>query len=224
MRIQKFLSNQNVLSRREAERYLANGWITVNGEVVTTPGTRIDPDTDVVKILDRAETQEPEPITIAVHKPRGVVSNLPEPGQKQITDLLPPEYQNLHTIGRLDRDSEGLILLTSDGVLAKSLLGTGHVREYWVKVDKPVSQGALVALENGVHIDNRITLPTQVELVSPATFIIRMREGRNRQIRRMAEAVNLRVTRLQRTQYGPIALGDLKSGQFRVVLKEEWGL
>lgn len=217
MRIQKYLSQQNILSRRKAEEYLKKGWITVNGVVVTELGTMVDPEKDHVALVPEALKTRNSNITIAFHKPVGIVSNCPEPGQKQITDLLPKELQHLHTIGRLDKDSEGLILLTNDGVLAKKLLSTEHVREYSVRVDKPITQDQVERLEKGIRMSGSYTLPCEIEILAPLHFIIRLREGKNRQIRRMAEAVGLRVIYLKRFSYGDIKLGDLKKGEYRVI-------
>lgn len=168
-----------------------------------------------------AERHRQQTITIVFHKPVGIVSNCPEPGQKQITDLLPKQFSNLHTVGRLDRDSEGLILLTNDGVLAKKLLSHEHIREYSVRVDKPITDEMLDRLQNGVKVLGEYTLPCEVDVLTPLHFIIRLREGKNRQIRRMAEAVGLRVLYLKRFSYGDIKLGDLKKGEYRLVSLEE---
>ncbi len=221
MRIQKYLSLKNILSRRKAEEYLQKGWIKVNGQVVTELGTKINPDYDRVTLVDEAKREQRLAVTLVFNKPVGIVSNCPEPGQQQITDLLPPHFSDLHTIGRLDRDSEGLILLTNDGVLAKGLLSHEHNREYSVRVDKPVTPEMVQRLEMGVMVEGRMTLPTTVTLLTPQTFLIRLNEGRNRQIRRMAEDLGLCVQHLKRFRYGPILLGDLKRGEFRELTDQE---
>jgi len=221
MRIQKYLSLKNILSRRKAEEYLQKGWIKVNGEVVTELGTKIDPDRDIITLVDEARVHQKNTVTIVFYKPVGIVSNCPEPGQQQITDLLPKQFAELHTIGRLDKDSEGLILLTDDGVLAKNLLSHEHVREYSVRVDKPVTQDMIERLESGVMVDGRWTLPTTITMLTPLTFIIRLNEGRNRQIRRMAEDVGLCVLHLKRFRFGPIVLGDLNKGECRLLTPQE---
>ena len=221
MRIQKYLSSQNILSRRKAEEYLQKGWIKVNGEVVTQLGTQIDPEKDVVTFTQDADSDQQKNVTIVFHKPVGVVSNCPEPGQTQITDLLPSKYAHLHTIGRLDRDSEGLILLTDDGVFAKKMLNQDHSRRYWVQVNNPISEESVRHLEEGMMILGKMTLPTTVTVQTPTSFVIELHEGRNRQIRRMVEKIGLRVQKLKRFSYGPVELRQLERGQFRFLTANE---
>ena len=184
-------------------------------------GTQLDPDKDIITFTEDANKHKTTFITLLFHKPIGIVSNCPEPGQKQITDLLPKEYATLNTIGRLDKDSEGLILLTNDGVLAKKLLNHEHPREYSVRVNNPVTDEMIHRLETGVMILGRTTNPASITMLTDYTFTMRVNEGRNRQIRRMAEEVGLKVIRLKRFRYGPITLGDLKKGEYRLLTDEE---
>ena len=217
VRIQKYLSQQGVLSRRQAEAYLQKGWISVNGEVVTELGTKIDPKVDVVTLHDDAQKAREDMCTIAFHKPRGVVTNCPQEGETEIRDLLPQSYQHLHAIGRLDKDSEGLILMTSDGVFAKQCLDPkkGHEREYEVWVSKLFSDSMKEEMETGLYILGKQTLPTQIQIVGSRRFLMVMREGKNRQIRRMVQQVGNGVVRLKRIRFGSVLLGGLASGSFR---------
>jgi len=214
LRIQKYLSELNICSRREAERWLLEGRIRINGEVVTQLGTMIDPDRDQLSI-DAPEKAAPIRRYIAFHKPAGIVSNLPTAGERDIRSLLPKEYASVSTIGRLDKDSEGVILLTDDGVFAKQALNSQHEREYVVTVSGHFSGGMAERLEEGVQIFGEKTRRTKIEILDSNRFIIHMNEGKNRQIRRMITKVGLSVIRLIRTKYGPIRLGHLEPGRYR---------
>jgi len=136
MRIQKYMSQKGILSRRKTEEYLLKGWIKVNGEVVTELGRKIDPEKDTVELSDQVERIKQGYTYIKIHKPRGILTNLASDDEREVIDLLPDEYYNLHSVGRLDKDSEGLILFTDDGIFAKQFLNTDHPheREYVVKV------------------------------------------------------------------------------------------
>ena len=219
-RLQKYLASQNLASRRVAETYIQAGYVWVNGECVTQLGTQVDPD------FDQIELKLPKPIittTIAFNKPRGIMSNCVQPGEKEILDLLPRAYQNLHTIGRLDKDSEGLILLTDDGVLAKHILATEHphTREYLVWVNDPLTEEMQEQLESGILLFGTATKKLQIKCYTDTYFKMTLKEGKNRQIRRMLLQVGLIVLRLKRISFGPISLEALPKGEFRCLSQEE---
>lgn len=214
IRIQKYLSERNICSRREAERWLVAGRIRINGNVVTELGTLIDPAKDQVSI-DAAPTEHAQYRYIAFHKPVGIVSNLPGDSEQQITDLLPPSHSHLNTIGRLDKDSEGLILLTDDGVFAKHALASRHDREYVVTVSGEFTLGMARRIEEGVMLFGQKTRKSRIEILDPHRFLIRMNEGKNRQIRRMVTKLGLSVIRLIRVRYGAIRLGHIEPGRYR---------
>jgi len=206
---------QNICSRREAERWLSAGRIRVNGEIVDVMGTTIDPDLDRVTIDGPKEGLATTYHYIAFNKPFGIVSNLPVGNEQEIRDFLPPSLSGLSTIGRLDKDSEGLILLTDDGVFAKLALGQTHEREYEVIVDGEFNQGMARRLEEGMIILGEYTLPVRIKHLGPDHFLMKMREGKNRQIRRMVAKVGLNVLKLVRRRYGTIVLDDIPPGKFR---------
>lgn len=216
LRIQKYLSQQNLLSRRKAEEYIQNGWISVNGVVVTTMGLQIDPETDKITLNPAIEKIQKQYLTIAFNKPRGVFTNCPVDGAQEIIDLLPPKYKHLHSIGRLDKDSEGLILLTDNGVFAKKILNAKvpHEREYEVWIDRELTQQMQDACERGVNINGYLTQPCKIAKLRFRQFVITLKEGKNRQIRRMLWALGARVTNLKRVRFGPISLGELGLGEF----------
>ncbi|MFC1771106.1 pseudouridine synthase [Candidatus Margulisiibacteriota bacterium] len=219
IRIQKYLSEQGLLSRRKAEEYLKKGWIKINGKVVTELGTKIDPQKDKIELDDNIEKIRKSYIYLAFNKPRGVVTNCPKEGEKEIKDLLPKKYQHLSAIGRLDKDSEGLILLTDDGIFAKSILNAKepHQREYLVWINKELTEDMKKQLENGVYFLGKKTLPATIEIISPRHFKMTLVEGRNRQIRRMLKTVNAKVVKLMRIKFGKFVLSDLHKGDFEII-------
>ncbi len=220
VRIQKYFSNQNILSRRKTEEYIQKGWILLNGEVVTDLGTKMNPAIDKVEISPLAE--KVEYTYLLFNKPWGVFTNCPDEGCEQITDLLPKQYRHLSSVGRLDRDSEGLILMTDDGIVANHFLNAGieHEREYEVTIDTILTQGMIDKLESGIRMMDTITKPAKVKVASSKQrFTITLSEGKNRQIRRMLRKVGANVIKLTRISFAGLKLGDLRSGDFRLINK-----
>ena len=219
VRIQKYLSQQNLLSRRKAEEYLQKGWIKVNGQVVSELGLKIDPEQDSIELAPEIQNIKQNYTTIAFHKPRGILTNQASPGEKEIRDFLPQELKHLNSIGRLDKDSEGLILLTDDGVFAKSILNTKqpHEREYLVTIDIVLTKDMQLKLENGVVILKTRTKSCQITRVSQKTFKIILTEGKNRQIRRMVNVVGANVLQLKRIRFGDIRLSAIQPGKYKVL-------
>lgn len=219
IRIQKYLSEKGLCSRRKAEQYIQKGWVTVNGETVRVLGTTIDPDKDTVALSDKVQKEKDNQQYIALYKPRGIVTNLPQGREKEIRDIIPSEYQALSAIGRLDKESEGLILLTDDGVFTKKLLqgDPPHERTYHVTIDMPLNMGIISQFEKGMALFGGMTKPIKVDRVGDLKYSLTMIEGKNRQIRRMMQKVGRTVLELKRFQYGPYNLSDLKLklGQFR---------
>lgn len=207
MRIQKYLSQQKICSRREAEELIKNGLIRVNGYIAKI-GASIDPEKDRVEIIN----QTAKKITVAFYKPRGVVSD-----QKTINRQL------LNTVGRLDKESEGLILLSNDGAVTAAVTSDQHIieKEYEITVQERLTPSKVKRLAFGVTLDDGPTLPATTKLVNNYNFIIILKEGRNHQIRRMAAALNLTVTKIKRVRIGNIKIGKLKVGEHRVLSQEE---
>lgn len=217
MRIQKYLSQQGILSRREAERYLLKGWIKVNGQVVTALGTQIDPDRDEVTLTTALVQEKASKSYWALYKPRGIVTTVPQAGEKAIKDILPARFSQLYPVGRLDKDSEGLILLTDDGVFAKTCLQSQepHERVYEVWVDRPMTDGMCEKIESGLMLFGERCKPCKVVLRRERVLTMTLWEGKNRQIRRMIQKVGARVTRLKRIRFGTVGLGTLRPGEVR---------
>jgi pseudouridine synthase len=218
MRIQKYLSERKILSRREAERYMLGGKIKVNGETVKDLGRQIDPETDKVEVAGQTK----EKTTILFYKPRGISSSKIASEGENVFDLL-PQYKHLNAIGRLDKESEGLILLSNDGTLTNIITGTEHLveKEYRVEVREKVAQTQMNALSQGMMLTDGPTLPTTAKKVNDHAYTIVLKEGRNHQIRRMSDRVRLTITKLTRTRIGNLTTEGLSQGDFRVVTPEE---
>lgn len=222
-RLQKILAKAGLASRRKAEELIAQGRVSVDGEIITEPGVKADPYLQRI-CLDGTPLKRQEALEYwIVHKPRGVVSTVKDPqGRKLVVELLPPEAGRVYPVGRLDRDSEGLVLLTNDGELTNRLMHPRYevskTYKVWVQ-GLPTSQ-SLERLRQGVDIgDERPTAPARVHMKagnphrSKMTFMLS--EGRKREIRRMCEAVGHPVTRLLRIALGPLKLGELPLGAAR---------
>jgi 23S rRNA pseudouridine2605 synthase len=216
LRLARYLAHSGAASRRAAERLIAAGRVTVGGEVVRDPARDVDESSAVA--LD-GESLAPEPREVyALNKPPGVVSTAKDThGRRTVVEFVPSE-RRLYPVGRLDADTTGLILLTNDGDLANMLTHPSFEVEktYRVTVEPtPVSEAALRELREGVGLDDGRTAPAKVRQLDPGVLEIKVREGRKRQVRRMAEAVGHRVTALERTAFGPLRLEKLPEGEFR---------
>ena len=227
MRLQKYLSAQGVCSRRKGEELIAQGRVTVNGQVVATPGSTVDDETDQVRVDGKPVGSREENLYIALHKPVNVESTCRRRGPKGPSIVL--DYINLdervYPVGRLDKDSEGLILLTNDGRIHHALSHPSfqHEKEYVVTVERPITDAELRKMAGGMELAEFRTRPCQVKRVSEKTFRIVLKEGKNRQIRKMAEAVGHRVLTLKRVRISHIRLGDLKPGAWRHLSAAEVG-
>lgn len=232
-RINKWLGQSGVCSRREADALIADGLVSIDGEVVTDAGRKIEAG-QTLTLSDRAETALAAGVTIVMHKPVGYVSGQPEPGKIPAVRLLiganrigdgavPRKDDSLPPIGRLDEDSRGLLLLSSDGVVAKAVIGPESKldKEYLVEVRGPVTERKLTMLRHGLELDGRKLKPARVTQLEPQRLLFVLTEGRNRQIRRMCDLVDLRVTDLLRIRIGPIKLDGVPEGRWRILTAEE---
>lgn len=230
LRLQKFLSQAGIASRRYAEEMIAAGRVLVNGKVPEA-GTRIDPDKDVVEVDGKnvAKTLATDDrFTVMVHKPPGYVSTRYDPQKRPtVLSLLPGNSRYLYPVGRLDYDSEGLLLLSNDGELANRLIHprNGVHRTYRALVDRSLEPEALADLTRGPALGDGPTKPVRVEFCGlfddGPWYEVVIAEGRKRQVRRMFAAVGANVLRLIRTAMGPLVLGDLARGAHRPLTSEE---
>ncbi len=227
-RLQKILSGAGVASRREAEGIIAAGRVAVNGTVVTELGSKADPDKDRITLDGKPVRPKTEKIYILLYKPSGYMTTLKDPeGRPVVTDLLKGIGERVYPVGRLDYNTEGLLLLTNDGDWANRLMHPRHEveKEYLVKVRGRVSPEQVRRLASGVELDDGKTAPARVQVVHESErnsrLSITIHEGRYRQVRRMCEAVSLAVASLKRVRYGFLDLGDMRPGEFRRLTTEE---
>jgi len=222
IRLQKFLSNAGVCSRRKGEALIEAGRVAVNGDIVMTPGTRVDPEKDRVTVDGKpVETGKP-PLYIALNKPKGVISSCRQSGRRVVLDLVPVSAR-LFPVGRLDKDSTGLLILTNDGELHHRLLHPSfdHEKEYEVVTRTPVEDDALFQMAAGIPLKEGRTRPARIRRISENAFRIVLKEGKKRQIRRMVEALGNRVKALKRIRFAGIDLGKLPEGKWRYLTAQE---
>lgn len=228
MRLQKYLALSGVASRRASEKMIADGRVTVNGLVVTEMGVQVDETADQITVDGAPIHLEEEKHYLAYYKPVGEVTTASDPeGRATVMDKFRDYPVRLYPVGRLDFDSEGLLLLTNDGDMMNSLLHPSHEvdKTYLAKVSNRVEEDAIRRLRAGVQLDGRLTSPANVRVVRYESFatvlLVTIHEGRYRQVRRMFEAVGHQVVQLKRVGFGPIMLGDLPRGQWRQLTPNE---
>ncbi|HRR25192.1 MAG TPA: pseudouridine synthase [Acidobacteriota bacterium] len=217
-RLQKIIACAGLTSRRKAEELIAAGRVTVNGSVVTQLGAKADAERDHIKVDGNLLQAEPK-VYYALNKPQGVLSTTSDPlGRPVVLDFV-PRSERLFPVGRLDFQSEGLVLLTNDGKLARAVMEAGRLSKvYRVKVQGRPSEEVLVRLQRGIRLRGEQLAAERIVRLKSAdnTWLeVILRQGRNRQIRRMFEAVGHPVMRLRRVAVGPVQLGDLKPGRWR---------
>ena len=228
IRLQKHIAQCGAASRRKAEEMIAEGRVAVNGHPASL-GQSVLPGKDIVTIDGQRLGAKPDKLVyLMLHKPRGVTTTMEDPhAQRCVAELVAGRPERLFPVGRLDRDSEGLLLMTNDGALANALTHPSrHIAKvYRVTLKGAVTTAQLAALATGVLLDGKPTLPVDVrEVLAEAGRTVlefTLREGRNRQIRRMCEALGMEVARLKRTAVGPLKLGMLPVGQWRELTAEE---
>ena len=230
MRINKYLASCGIASRRNSEQYVLEGRVKVNGKVVTALSTEIREDKDVVTLDGKVVSLPKKHIYLMMNKPKGLICSVSDDRErKTIIDLLPEEFKNkrVFPIGRLDYDSEGLLLLTTDGDLANRLMHpSGDVNKTYVcKVEGQVLEADIAKLRKGVELDGSLTKKAKIKLLEfdgkLSRYEITISEGRNRQIRRMFETINKEVVFLRRVAIGDLRLGGLYRGETRELKPEE---
>lgn len=221
-RLQKVLARIGIGSRRTCEELIASGRVSVNGERAVL-GRRVRPEVDVVAIDGVVTGVRPGLVHLLLNKPTGVVTTADDPQGRRTVVSLVPDDPRVFPVGRLDLDTEGLLLLTNDGDLAHRLThpSFGVEKEYVAHVDGEPSRASLRRLREGIDLDDGPTAPAKVALVGPGILRLTIHEGRNRQVRRMCEAVGHPVRRLIRTRIGPIADRKLKPGAWRALTADE---
>ncbi len=227
IRLQKLIAAAGLASRREAETWIRDGRVRVNGKVVRELGTRADPFVDRVAVDGKRVGGAAKQRLILLHKPRGVVTTTRDPHAKRTVLDLVPRSKGLFPVGRLDAGSEGLLLLTNDGLIGQALLHPSFEvpRTYRVSVDGRVRADSMRKLKKGVMIDGKLAVVQELTVISQASdrtvLELVLIEGRRRQIRRMLESLEHPVRRLVRTAFGPLRLGSLKVGECRELIPRE---
>lgn len=227
VRLQKYMAENGIASRRKSEELIAAGKVRVNGKIAAV-GDKVDPKHDKVTVSGKRVVKVKKNVYIMLHKPRGFITTMhDEMGRKCVAELIQDVPERVYPVGRLDRESEGLLLLTNDGEFANALTHPSrHVpKTYRVTVRPDVTKEQLAAFENGIEIDGRPTLPAEVRVLDKqegrVVLEVVIYEGRNRQIRKMCEALGLEVARLKRTKIGSLKLGMLKQGEYRYLSEDE---
>ncbi len=222
IRLQKFLAKAGVCSRREGERLIAAGRVRVNGSVVREMGTRVDPEADRVEVDGRPIAVKEKPVYILLNKPKGYISSCRHEGEPIVVELVPVR-ERVFPVGRLDKDSTGLLLLTNDGRIHHRLAHPSfdHEKEYVVETRHEISDAALKQMAGGIEIDGKQTRPAEVRRESKNRFRIILREGRKRQIRRMVDAVENEVKSLHRVRMAGLSIGSLPEGKWRYLKERE---
>lgn len=227
MRLQKYMAECGVASRRRAEEMILEGKVSVNGVVISQMGVQVE-DGDEVRVEGKLIRPEAQKRYVMYHKPAGEVTTVSDPeGRAAVLDHFRDYPVRLYPVGRLDYDSEGLLLLTNDGALTERMLHPSHLVEktYLARVTGQVSVDSVRQLRAGVMLDDHKTTPAKVRIIKEETFatvvLVTIHEGRNRQVRRMFEALGHRVLQLRRVKFGPLELGDLPRGQWRELTAEE---
>lgn len=227
-RLQKFMAEAGVASRRACEELIRQGRVTVNGETASL-GRSVEPEQDRVELDGKPVQKAQRRTVILLYKPRGVVSTSSDPeGRRTVQDYFREIPERLYNVGRLDLNSEGLLLMTNDGALANRLTHPryGVEKTYYAVCDGKLTASEAAKLTNGIELEDGMTAPARVDAVrttqrGDTSFLITIHEGRNRQIRRMLEAVGHRTLRLKRERFGPLSLGTLAPGEWRKLSDEE---
>lgn len=238
LRLSKLMADQGICSRREADQCIENGWVKVNGKTVDQLGTKVLPDVKIT-LSEEAYQWIQKKLTLIINKPVGFVSGQAEDDYKPASFLLTSgnqirspgdpaapsrlQTQSLAPAGRLDIDSWGLLILTQDGRIARSVISPTSTmkKEYLVWVEGTITAEKIKKLQHGLVLDDKPLLPAEVELLKDQQLLFRLQEGKKRQIRRMCELVELQVTGLLRTRIGPIRLGNLQPKQWRYLSRKE---
>jgi pseudouridine synthase len=227
MRVQVFLSHNGVCSRREAMKVVMDGRVKVNGKVVTEPSTDVDPYNDQI-LVDGREVIEKQNTYIMLNKPAGYVTTKEDRhAERIIFELLPPKLQHLHPVGRLDKDTEGLLLLTNDGNLTHRLTHPKfHIdKTYFVRMLGQLKPEDKTQLEKGMDLNGEKTLPAKISQIQHQAkhteFLMTIQEGRKRQIRLMLAACGYKVIYLRRLSHGPLKLGEMRKGSWRPLTQDE---
>jgi pseudouridine synthase len=228
IRLNKYLADAGVASRREADRMISEGRVCVNGETVDVLGVQVDGEKDKIEVDGKAVKRPQKKVYLMLNKPPGYLVTARDPFRRPtIMELLPRLKNRVFPVGRLDFDSEGLVLFTNDGELAHRLMHPSYqvIKEYRVRIDSKPDRSTLATLEKGISLDGKKTAPAKFRVLATTlkgTLVLaRLHEGRKRELRRMFEYMGFRVMALKRIKLGSLHLGHLKKGEWRYLTREE---
>lgn len=223
MRLQKFLANAGIASRRRAEQFILDGYVSVNGKVVTELGTKVDPDVDKILFDKKPVNSTSEKIVLMLNKPPGYVCTTRHFKEEKNVMSLVKVGARVYPVGRLDKDSSGLLILTNDGELADKLMHPKYrkEKEYYVTVNREIPSDFEVAVKTGIRLEDGMTLPALFEQETEKSFYIVLKQGMKRQIRLMCHQFGLRVTLLKRVRINHLELGGLAQGDCKVLSPSE---
>ncbi|MFT7557988.1 MAG: 23S rRNA pseudouridine2605 synthase [Planctomycetota bacterium] len=215
MRLDSYLTTLGIASRREAKKYIEGGLVKVNGKRPSSSGMTIDLDHHKISLDKKIQIARDQKETVLAYKPRGCISSHDE-GKKNIFEVF-PQYAHLHCVGRLDRDTNGLILLSNDGLITKAITGVPHIieKEYLVKVREDVIPWMMEKMQKGIKLRDGWAVAVHAEKIDKHTFSVTLKDGRKHQVRRMANALKLTITSLTRVRIGHLRVRSLRAGQVR---------
>ncbi len=228
IRLNKYLALAGIASRREADRMISAGRVSVNGKTIEVLGTQVDAERDRVEADGRRVKRAKSEVYLMLNKPPGYLVTVKDPFKRPtIMDLLPAEKNRIFPVGRLDLNSEGLVLITNDGTLAYRLMHPSFqvIKEYRIRVYPKPDRSTLVRLEKGIYLDGKKTAPAKFRILTTAVkgtlLLAQLHEGRKRELRRMFERMGFRVLGLKRVRLGSLHLGSLKKGRWRSLTQDE---
>lgn len=223
VRLQKYLADRGVASRRKCEEYIRNGLVKVNGVTIKEMGVKVDPTVDRVDLSPELKERPKEFVYFAFHKPVGFVCTVSGPEEPKVTKFFEDIPQRVFPVGRLDKLTSGLLLITNDGRFAYEMTHPKFEKEkqYVVKIREKITPEILNSLSKSTFIHGKATRPAKVEIQSPHLLRITLSEGRNRQIRRLCERAEVHIEKLKRIKIGNLTLGDLASGEYRKLSEDE---
>lgn len=223
VRLNKYLANQGIAARRKCDEYIEGGLVKVNGVVVTQLGTKIDTETDKVEIENSVILEKPKPVYYLLNKPLGYVCSVTGPESPKVVELFEHIPERVFPVGRLDKLTTGMLIMTNDGNFSFRMTHPKFEKEkeYVVKVREKVTKAVEAMLRKPFYIMGKLTQEATIHVQSPHLFHVILKEGRNRQIRRMCQRAGLTIEKLKRVRIGKVMLGTLKPGEFRMLDKDE---
>lgn len=223
IRLSKYLADSGVASRRKCEEFILSGKVSINGRIIKKPQEKVSPD-DIVLLEGVPVKPEQKKVAYLLHKPKGLIASAkPYPGQKSVLDLFKSEPYRLFTVGRLDKDTTGMLIVTNDGELSQKIIhpSSDIPKEYVAKTNCEITAAHLKKISEGIYIEKILVKPEKVSKVRKGTVKIVVKEGKKREVRRLIENAKLRVLELKRTRIGDLSMGNLPYGMWRPLTEKD---